>query len=1500
MTAPAKDSAPALSQKPRAGGPMAWMARNSVAANLLMVALIVSGLLMSQRIRKEVFPRIELDRISVTVPYPGASPREVEQGIILVIEEAVRPLDNVKEVTSVASEGVGSVTVELQTGANRNKALTDVKNAVDRIVNFPVEAERPLVNLPELKSDAISLVLYGDLDEKVMHATGEQIREEMLRLPEISYVELEGVRPLEISIEVAQNTLRAYGLTLAQIANQVRRTSLELPAGGVKTKGGEVLLRTAERRDLGTEFADVPILTGSDGSPLLLGAIADIKDGFAETDVSAAFDGKSAVQVRVYATGNQSPTEVAAAVKAYIKDLGPRLPPGLKVASWKDRSELYDDRMDLLLRNAAMGLILVLLILGMFLAPKLAFWVTMGIPISFLGSLILLPAIGISLNMISLFAFIVTLGMVVDDAIVVGENSFRMRKQGLSSRQAAIAGAEQVATPVFFSIATTVAAFTPLLLIPGTRGKFMFAIPVVVILVLLVSLIESFFILPAHLSHLAEEKPNQKEGGFFRFQKRFSRGVERFIETRYAPVARWAVERRWITLAVAIAIFISSIGLISGGRVKFIDFPREESDDVVAEAYLPFGTSVAETEKVMVRLIDSAKQVIAENGGDGICRGIYSMLGSAFSRRGSRYLGGHVTSVAVTLVPTDQRPIGSFAFSQKWREALGEVPGLEALVFDSSVGHGTSKPIDIQLRHQDLGMLEAAARDLATEMAAFPGVKDVEDGIELGKPQWDFTISPEGTAAGIQVADLALQVRSAFYGAEVLRQQRGRNELKVMVRLPRHERESLHSVEEMMIRTPSGGEMPLRQAASVREGRAYSIIQRTDGRRTVRVQAEVDEDQANPREIMMSIRRDVLPKLAARYPGLSMGSSGRQKEMQDFFAFLQTAFMMALIAMYVLIAIPLRSYLQPFFVVMMAIPFGFVGALLGHMLMGIDLSMISMMGFVALSGVVINDSIVLVTAANRFRGRGMGPVEAALAAAQQRFRPIVLTSLTTFGGLAPMIFETSVQARILIPMAVSLGFGVMFSTFIILLLVPALFVMIENLRIRVRSLRAPAAAATAGLVLLLATAAHAGSPAAEAKDAWDQITPGKEITLSQALHLADERNLSLAAARTDLDRAQADYDTAWSSLLPTLTGSMTFTHNDHADFASFGPEPQVVRRQDDLNMGLSLNLPLVNARAWMGVGLGDLGREVTQLGIESLRQTLLLSVAQIYYQALTAQSLIEVHRNQIRSSRRHLAIANIHHRSGTGRRLDVIRARTELITAREQLRAAHTALTNSRDALATLLGIEGLPLPADIPDMAAPKMTEQEMQAKAQQLREDLKLNRARLRLADKQLDTAWMQFLPSLIGSWRYTQQITDPTSLAGNDQSRWLYAITLSVPFYDHTRYAELDKNRAALNRARIEIQDAQQKARAEVRTTRRNYETAMSLVGTARTKTDLASQSLSLAETAYENGTGSSLDVTDARRVSRSAHIDLAVKRFESQLTLLKLLRSIGTDMRKLEQP
>lgn len=1029
-------------------GPIAWMAQNPVAANLFMVAILVSGVIAVSQIKKEVFPDVEMDVVSVDVAYPGASPEEIERGILLTIEEQVRDMDGVKRMDSVAAEGFGSVRLELQQGVNREKALMDVKNAVDRIRTFPIEAERPVVAMAEHKHGVMDLVLYGDLDEPTLRQLAEEVRDRLLQLSGVSVVELVGARPLEISVEVSQETLRRHDLTLTAIAGQIRRTALEMPGGGVKTSSGEVLLRMNERRYTGEEFARIPILSGTNGRPVTLGELAEVNDSFDPDDERyARFNGKPAVLLSVFSPGSESPADVARTVRDFAEQLRRELPGSVHTAVWNDRAQYFEGRLNLLLKNAGIGLVLVLGMLGLLLEPRLAFWVAMGIPISFLGSFALLLAFDISLNIISMFAFMVTLGMVVDDAIVVGENIFHLRKSGMSALVASIKGAQQMAVPIVFSIATSMAAFAPLLFVPGRIGKIQYAIPVIVMLVLGISLLESFFILPSHLAHTRMASSTDRGGRLASIQRRVSTALEHFIGRRYRPLLELSIRHRLLTVVLSMAILIGVLGLVTGGRIKYIDFPGGDRDEVEAQAVLPYGVDVRDTEDIMKRLVASAQRTIEKLGGEtSVSLGILSTIG--IGRHEAR-VGSHITSVTVLLMPLDERDFSSKAFAAAWRDELGPVTGVESLGF-SSTRHGLNRPIDFIIAHSDITTLERAAHEITAHLSDFAGVKDVDDGIAEGKPQWNFTLNPEGTNAGLTVSAIGDQLRSAFHGAEALRQQRGRNEVKVMVRLPKAERVSTNSVNNLLLRTPERGEIPLMQAAKVSAGVAYRSIDRTDGRRTLRIQADVDERFANAKDVEQALFSEHLPGLQQRHPGLSYGLRGRAEDFQGFRDFLMIGILVALIAIYTLIAIPLRSYAQPLFVVMAAIPFGFVGSVLAHFTMGMPLSMFSLMGLLALGGVVVNDSIVFVTTANDLLRDGRSAFDAAVQAACRRFRPIMLTTLTTFLGLSPILLENSPEAQMLIPMAVSLSFGIVVSTCFVLLLVPSLFVLVEHARKRLQ------------------------------------------------------------------------------------------------------------------------------------------------------------------------------------------------------------------------------------------------------------------------------------------------------------------------------------------------------------------------------------------------------------------------------------------------------------------
>jgi len=1021
--------APLLSDAER--GPIAWMTRHRVAPNLLMAILLIGGFLMARQVKQEVFPDFDLDMVTITVPYPGASPEEVERGIVLVVEEAVRGVDGVKEISAVANEGVGLVNAELFEGVDQQKVYQEIQQEISRITTFPEEAEEPEVVLAVHWHEVLTVELYGDVGEWALREVAEQVRDRLLLNPQITQVKLKGARNYEIQAEVPKANLRAYGLTLDGIARTIAATAVELPGGKIETAGGEILLRMTERQDWARGFARIPIITTADGTVLYLGDIATVRDTFEDTDTVGTFNGKRAMGLAVYRVGNQTPISVSDAVRQTLADIEPDLPPGVRFSIQRDMSEIYRQRLELLLRNAFLGLVLVLLLLSLFLEIKLAFWVTMGIPTSFLGALLFLPAMDVTINMVSMFAFIVALGIVVDDAIVAGENIYEYRQRGMGLVRAAVLGARDVAIPISFSILTNIVAFLPMMVVPGVMGKIWRTIPLVVVTVFTISWVEALFILPAHLAHAKRAGKTALGRGIHHLQQRFSEGFHRAIHAVYGPFLDWCVRHRYLTTAAALGLLAVVAGYVFGGRIGMVLMPRVEADQADVTAVLPVGSPMARAEAVRDRLVAAARAVAEAHGGDQLLEGIFALIDE--------------NSVQVTAYITDPevRPISTTAFTNLWRQRVGPIVGLESIRFQSDRGGpGSGAALTIELSHRHIETLDRASADLAAILATFPNTKDIDDGFTPGKEQLNFTLKPEGHSLGLTVAEVARQVRSAFYGAEALRQQRGRNEIKVKVRLPESERISEADIEDLMIRTPAGRDVPLRQVANVRRGRAYTAITRREGRRTVQVTADVIPI-GETGQVMATLNREVLPALADKYPGLSYGYEGRQADFRESTEKLLGTFLLAMLAIYALLAIPFRSYMQPL-IVMMAIPFGGIGAVFGHLLMGYDLSVISLMGLVALSGVVVNDSLVLMDYANTLRRKGLTAPQAIHQAGVRRFRPIMLTTLTTFGGLAPMIFETSRQARFLIPMALSLGFGILFATAITLIIVPSLYLILED------------------------------------------------------------------------------------------------------------------------------------------------------------------------------------------------------------------------------------------------------------------------------------------------------------------------------------------------------------------------------------------------------------------------------------------------------------------------
>jgi multidrug efflux pump subunit AcrB len=1041
-------------------GITAWFARNGVVANLLMFLIVALGVLTISRLRLEVFPEISVDVVTVSVEYRGAAPEEVEEGVCVRIEEAVQDLDGIKKLTSSASEGQGTVTIEVETGYDTREVLDDVKSRVDAIDTFPEETEKPVIQEVTNRFQVINVSIAGDTDELTLKLLGEKVRDELTLLPQITQVELQNARPYEISIEVSEDALRRYGLSFDDVAQAVRRSSLDLPGGSVKTEGGEILLRTKGQAYRGPEFERLTLLTRPDGSRLKLSDVARVVDGFADTDQAARLDGEPSVLVQVYRVGDQNALEVVAAVKQYVEKIRAELPEGVKIITWADAAAILESRMDLLVRNAMSGLMLVFIVLALFLRLRLAFWVTLGIPISFLGAIAMMPQLDVSINMISLFSFILVLGIVVDDAIVIGENIFSKQKEVRSGLSGAIAGAQEVMIPVIFGVLTSVAAFAPMLFVPGTNGKIWRVIPCIVIPTLLFSLVESQLILPAHLSHHRPPKERSRPNlllrawnGFFDF---FGNGLEWFVQKLYRPALGFAVEWRYLTAAVALATLLITLGLVGGGFVKFVFFPVVESDNIVANLTMPMETPVEVTAGAMERLEESAaqleKEILEKQGNSPYVHVLTSIGEQPFRTQASRnagsrsaaYSGAHLGEVNIELIPSEQRDITSSEMASRWRELTGGIPGAVELTFTSDL-IGGSKAIDIQLAGPDIDELREAASGIKAQLSEYPGVIDISDSFRGGKPEVKLDITSEAESLGLTLQDLGRQVRQGFFGEEAQRIQRGRDDIRVMVRYPEQQRRSLGDLESMRIRTPDGGAVPFSTVARAEMGRGFATINRVDRQRAVNVTAEVDESTANANEVIADLQATVLPQLMENYPAVRYTFEGEQRDQMESVDGLFRGFVVAMFAIYAMMAIPFRSYLQPL-IVMSAVPFGIVGAIWGHILLGLDVSLLSLCGVIALAGVVVNDSLVLVNFINTHREQSGRIKRSVIEAGVTRFRPILLTSLTTAAGVTPLMMERSVQAQFLIPMAVALAFGVLFSTFITLGLVPALYVILEDIQ----------------------------------------------------------------------------------------------------------------------------------------------------------------------------------------------------------------------------------------------------------------------------------------------------------------------------------------------------------------------------------------------------------------------------------------------------------------------
>jgi multidrug efflux pump subunit AcrB len=1020
-------------------GLIAWFARNHVAANLLMIVIILTGIISLLTVRTQIFPNLEIDRVSIDVPFPGASPGEVESGVVARLEEAVREIEGLSEMRSYSREGMGSLRLELETGYDIQVVMDEVKMAVDRIASFPESTEKPSIYRNQHQRGAINVQIWGDLNEKRMKLLAEQIRDEIVSLPSVTKADITGARAYEISIEVKESRLQQYGLTLKEVAQAIRRSSLDLPAGSIRSDSGDILLRTEGQAYEKSDFERLVLVSRSDGTRLMLGDIAVISDGFVEQNFYSLFNGEPSIGISVYAIADQNQIDISREVSEYVERRKQTLPPGIHLDSWMDSTTYLSGTLSMMMFNMLSGVILVLVVLGIFLRLQLAFWVMLGLPIAFLGAFALLPLIGGSINLISLFGFILVLGIVVDDAIIIGESVQTATDQDGQSIENVIKGAKRVAMPATFGVLTTIMAFTPLILVPGTFGALPAAIGSVVMLCLLFSIIESKLILPAHLASMKPLVNDQasKSKPLRRFQDKFAKRLHRFVHEIYEPILLRAIEFRYITTSIFVAMLFLALGYVASPYIKVVFFPDMSSDYIVAQVELVEGSSPAQAEKVIKNMTDSLLSLDDAKAED-----------EKFLANFMAFTTNSTGTIAVELKSNAGDPIDADKIASQWRAIVGSISGAKTLeISGSEKSHGGGGDIEFKLVSDNNEDLMLAAELLEQTLRSYDGLYDIENTNRGNIPEINLKIKPSAEALGLALTDLAEQVRAAFYGVEAQRIQRGREEVKVMVRYPRADRESLGNLETMYIRTRDGDEVPFSAVADLEERVTPSSIARSWGKRAVSVSANVEKTIALPGDIVREILEGSFKEeLTSLYPSVRLELDGASLEESELLDHLFYTAALALFGIYALMAVPLRSYLQPL-IIMGVIPFGIIGALIGHLIVGIEFSALSIFGIVALAGVVVNDSIIMVDFVNQSVEDGMEVSEAAVKAGTERFRAIMLTSLTTFFGLLPILLETSFTAQLVIPMAVSLGFGILFATVITLILIPCLYVILDDLKV---------------------------------------------------------------------------------------------------------------------------------------------------------------------------------------------------------------------------------------------------------------------------------------------------------------------------------------------------------------------------------------------------------------------------------------------------------------------
>ncbi|MFN2289411.1 MAG: efflux RND transporter permease subunit [Chromatocurvus sp.] len=1027
---------------PHQRGVVAWMAHNPVAANLLLIIVVIAGLFAIEELDKEIFPSFPTETFTVTVPYPGSSPEEVERGIVLRIEEAIRDIVGIKEIRSEARESVGIVTVQMEPGSDMARAVNLAKVRIDGIASFPADAEEPIVEEVEFSTRAIRVSLYGDVEERKLKELTERVREEILALGDISELSVIGERDYEISIELSDEKLRAYDLTFDDVVGAIRNSSRDLPGGVLRTDAGSITLRSISQAYTGRDFARLTLVSRNDGTQIQLGDIADVRDGFAEQPVLSLVNGQPALTLDIRRVGDQDVLKITETVRDYVDLKQRELPEGVSIDAWSDASTVLKSRIDLMLRNAAQGGLLVIIALALFLDLSLAFWVVVGLPFAVLGCLATLQILNlpVSINLLSVFGFILVLGLLVDDAIVTAESAYARLEQERKGLQSIIGGVQRVSTATIFGALTTVVAFGPSLFVNEGFSRVLTHLGPVVMLCVIFSLIETKLILPAHLAHVRPPDPEAIARGnrIKRIQHAFAGGLQAFARGPYRRALALAVHFRYTTLAVFVSGLIICLALIPAGILRVVFFPTIPSDVIRVSIDMPQGTSWQKTHEY-ARRIEAAAEAMNERYRQQDPQGRPAILTMLLTSESD-------TSAALQLelLKGEDRDVSSDVLGQWLRDALGPLHGVRSFRIDSTAGPGGT-PVDIQLKGRDLEELRRAAGELKLQLAKIDGTRDIRDSFNSGGRELDIKVTPEGEALGLGDVTLAGQVRQAFFGAEVQRVQRGRDEVRVYVRLPEKERTRLDALRSLWINLPDGRRVPFPVVGTATEQTGLSVIQRVDLSRVVDVQADVNKSVTSSSDVIALVERSVLPDILARHPSVRYDIAGEVEEQRDTSAGLFYGMIIVLILIYAALAIPLKSYLEPL-LIMSVIPFGVTGAFLGHLLLGMDVSVLSAIGIIGLIGVVVNDSLVLVDHINHHVDEGKDWRTAVLEAGPSRFRAILLTSLTTFLGLLPIQLETSLQAQFVKPMATSVAFGIFFSTAVTLFLVPTLYYISQDMR----------------------------------------------------------------------------------------------------------------------------------------------------------------------------------------------------------------------------------------------------------------------------------------------------------------------------------------------------------------------------------------------------------------------------------------------------------------------